>query len=251
MGRIGVRAISPKVGASFAKQYGSKDLLVPHLNAWFSRGVFPDEIPILIQPNKAKDDAFHPSSDCLDCARVIFARRAGLLESEPPSLELMKSFIYGHFIHGLIYFILKDLGFTTDEEIEFPFEAQEGGLQIKGHIDVRKCNIPGQTEPFTVDIKSQAGFAFNKPYPEGYLYEKYKAQMKTYMYFTGVGKTIILWAEKDTPHGYKETIISADDNWVEHEILSKWDDVVTAEQSGSIPDCTCGLSDCVGTAALV
>jgi hypothetical protein len=228
------------LGAGFAKQFGgaSKEVLVPHINNWFLAGKFPDAIPITINPNKPKDTAFHPSGDCLGCARVLFARRQGLLAYDKPDLPLLKSFFYGHYIHGLIYFVLQDLGFTTDYYIEDPIDARDGELWIKGHVDCSNCAIPGQDEPYMVDIKSQQGFAFNKPASESHLYEKYVAQVKLYMYFKQMTKTIILWAEKDQPHGYRETIIQHDPDFVE-QILDKWILVVEAEKAGSIPPCTC------------
>ncbi|MDE2100430.1 MAG: hypothetical protein KGL39_24470 [Patescibacteria group bacterium] len=207
------------------------------MNNWIERGKFPDEFPIVLRPNKQRDKAFHPSSDCLTCARVLYSQRSGEEADWKPSLEARKSFLLGFFYHELIYYALQDLGFSEPGDIEEKIEMELYGVPVKGHIDVSRCVIPVHGD-WMVDIKTQQAMKFAKD-PAGDLFEKYVAQQQMYMWLKDKEKCMILWAEKDTPHRYKETYIERDDDAVE-QVFEKWSTVIEAEKEGVPPHCTCG-----------
>lgn len=229
------------LSSKFAKQYGKKELLAPHLNAWFARAEFPDEIPILIHPNKPHDDKFHPSGDCLPCARVLYAKRKGLIPPWKPTAEQHKTFMLGHFYHALIYHIVQELGFSQPEDIEELVEMTLHGVPIKGHIDISSCVLPVHGDKM-IDVKTQMARQFAQE-PSGDLFEKYKAQVKVYLWLKDKSDGIILWAEKDNPHRFKETYVERDDDFVE-EVFEKWAYVMECEAAGVVPDCTCDGVEC-------
>jgi len=228
---------------NLTKELGRKEILVPHLNNWFARGEFPDEIPIKIHMNKEKDDAFHPSSASL-CARHIYALREEHLPKANTMGQTYKTFMFGHYAHAVLqWVVVEGLGFATWDDIErefdFHFETEAGNpYRIRGFTDVAFCNVPGQDAPLLIDIKTMQARLYAMNELPGFLKEKYEAQVKMYLAFAELEKAIVLLVEKDSPHRYKEHYVYVDEQFVDT-VIDKWEHVVDSQVNGEIPDCTC------------
>jgi hypothetical protein len=68
--------------------------------------------------------------------------------------------------------------------------------------------------------------------------EKYNAQVKLYLSFEELDKAIILCAEKDSPHRFKEIVVERDDAFVNKAVL-RWESVVDDQAEGRLAPCTC------------
>jgi len=226
----------------FAKTLSRDDVLVPHLNNYFYVADWPDEFPFVVHPNKEHDDAFHPSG-ALKCMRTLYAERRGDLKPEIHPLELQKIFLFGHFFHSALQWIMVEgLKFATWDDIEkeydMHFKTEKGNdMRVRGFTDIARCVIPNEGE-FLVDIKTVNARLFSMtPTPE-FLVSKYTAQVRFYMEFEDIDNAIVLMCEKDSPHRFKEVRITRDGNFVDR-ILEDWEDVVDMEVEGIIPACTC------------
>ena len=226
----------------FAKTLAQDSILVPHLNNYFYVADWPDEFPFVVHPNKEQDDAFHPSG-ALKCMRTLYAERKGDLKPEVHPLELQKTFLFGHFFHAALqWIIVEGLGFAewSDIEKEYDnyFETDNGNtMRVRGFTDVARCVIPNEGT-FLVDIKTINSRLFSKePLPD-FLVDKYTAQVRFYLEFEDLDEAIILCCEKDSPHRFKEVRVSRDGAFVDS-ILEDWEDVVDMEVEGIIPPCTC------------
>jgi len=228
---------------NLTKELGRKEILVPHLNNWFARAEFPDEITVKIHMNKEEDDAFHPSSASA-CARELYALREEHVEPRKKDGNAYKIFMFGHYAHAILqYIIVEGLGFATWDDIEREFRydmktTAGNPYEIRGFTDVAYCNIPGQDAPLLVDVKTMMArlYALNE-IPRSTLV-KYEAQIKMYLAFTELDKAIMLCSEKDTPHRFKEHYVYRDDDFVDS-VMEKWEYVVDCQVSGDLPDCTC------------
>lgn len=233
---------TPKIGGKFAKHFQPGQVLVPHLNNWFANAKFPEEIPILIHPNKEEDDAFHPSS-ALRCALELYASLRNDLPHEKPAADAQKTFMIGHMYHSLLqYAVVEGLGFATWDDIEkeydFYFETEAGNpYRVRGFIDIARCVIPNRST-YLVDIKTMhARIYAQNSLPESTL-EKYTAQVKLYLEFEELPEALILCAEKDNPHRFKEITIQRDPEFVA-DVIEKWETVADALVLGEPPKCTC------------
>lgn len=246
-------ATKVKIGSTFAKNFQRDQILVPHLNNWFANAEFPDVIPFEINPNKEKDNAFHPSS-ALRCLRELYALREGDIPNEEHSMESHKIFMFGHYAHALIqWIVVEELGFASWEDIEqeydFGWDKAEGDYdgslvtdngnpyRVRGFVDIARCNVPNRGT-YLVDIKTMNARIFAQTNTPESTVEKWEAQVKLYLDFTGQDEAIVLQAEKDSPHRFKEHLVRADPRFVD-EIVAGWEIVVDAQASGEIPECTC------------
>jgi len=245
-----------RLGSKFAKNMARKEVLVPHLNNWFGRGIFPDAIGFKVHPNKEKDNAFHPSG-ALKCARVLYAERDGHVDGQKHSADTQKIFMIGHMYHGLIQNIMVEgLGFCTWDEVEkeydFGWDKEtsdfDGSLltekgnpyRIRGFADFSRVVIPGKGE-YLVDVKTMMSRIYAQEFTGSFNQDKYEAQVKLYMDMEDIDQAIILCVEKDGPHRFKEHLVMADSDLVES-IYDKWEYVVDCEAEGEVPDCTCDHS---------
>lgn len=231
-----------KFMSQFAKTLSRDEVLVPHLNNYFFVSDWPNEFPFIVHPNKEQDNAFHPSS-ATKCMRTLYAERRGDLKAEMHPLELQKTFLFGHFFHAALqWIIVEGLNFATwsDVEREYDnyFKTEKGNeMRVRGFTDIARCVIPNEGT-FLVDIKTINARLFSKePLPD-FLLDKYKAQVRFYLEFEDLDEAIILCCEKDSPHRFKEVRVTRDGEFVDS-ILEDWEDVVDMEEEGIIPSCTC------------
>jgi hypothetical protein len=236
--------VKPKrPGSKFAKHFAQGELLVPHLNNWFAAGEFPDEIPLVIRPNKERDDAFHPSS-ALMCERALYAKLSGDLPPEQTRLDQEKTFMIGRYYHELIQWIVVDqLGLATWEDVEkehdLHFVTGRGHpYRVRGFIDVARMELPGSDEPVLLDIKTMASRLYGMAQPPAGLMEKYEAQVRIYLEFEDLPRAIILVVEKDNPHRMREIVVERNGSMVDA-VMEGWENVVNSRAEGTIPDCTC------------
>ena len=235
-----------KASSQFAKAFQRNEILVPHLNNWFVANQYPDELPITLHLNKEEDDAFHPSS-ALMCLRALQAKREGLLVRQENSLESAKNFMFGHYIHGLIQWIcVEELGFATWDDVEvdmdFHLETPAGNpYRVRGFPDISRCVVPNH-EPILVDIKTCNAHVFSLANLPRDKQEAYEAQVRLYLDFVGLDKGILLMAEKDHPHRFKEIVVERNNDQVDR-IVAGWEAVVDIEARGGIAPCTCDEPD--------
>jgi hypothetical protein len=230
----------------FAKMLAKNELLVPHLDNWFAQyELLPETLKFEIHPHKEDDDAFHPSSADA-CARYLYAKRSGHLPERGKSLDVQrnKTFLFGHFFHAMIqHVVVYELKFGPPEIIEK--EYRWGGKTKKGNefwsrgfTDLARVEIPGQPEPILVDIKTMQSnqFALNQvPYAT---WDKWHAQVQLYLDWEDLDTGIILAAEKDNPHRFKEHRITRDPLFVNN-IYDQWEYVADCLADMVVPDCTC------------
>jgi hypothetical protein len=238
--------------ANFLKSMAKRDLLVPHLDGWFSRAEFPPTIDFSIRLHKEPDDAYHPSSDAALCAQALYAKKAGDADARPFTGSSYKSFMAGHYWHEVIQYILLELGFSKPEDIEKERRAFSWGNGLlvdngnvppgdpprwwaRGYIDVAHCNIPGQGD-YLVDIKTMGGHSYKAQRMDADLWAKYYAQMQCYLDWENQEKCILLCVEKDSPHRFREILIDRDPAFVE-KIYQRWDVVTEALKAGVPPRC--------------
>lgn len=230
---------------SFAKALAQKNILTPHINAYLDKGVFPDEWNIKIKPNKPKDDAFHPSGDCLPCPRELYFAHTGQYSKYAKQDSTShKNFNVGHFWHGWLDCIVVDgLGFSTWDQVERECQFVAEHWWGKGSADIASCTIPGKGE-YLIDWKTMNARMFAME-PTGTQLEpillKYKYQVNMYMHWTGKERTIIVGVEKDTPHNFREFVFDFEPALLEP-VYEKWDAVAAAIRTGTPPDCDC--DDC-------
>jgi len=230
---------------SFTKALSAKNILVPHINSYLEKGDFPDEWVLKIQPNKEKDDAFHPSGDCVPCARELYLKHAGLLPGRKLDSTSHKNFNVGHFWHlWLGHIVVDGLGFATWEDVEKRCGYAAETWWATGSADIAKCTIPSKGE-YLIDWKTMNARMFAME-PIGTQLEpilkKYKYQVNMYMHWTGKERTIIVGVEKDTPHNFREFVFDFEPALLEP-VYEKWDVVAAALRTGAPPpDCDC--DDC-------
>lgn len=248
----------PKLNtAKFVNHLRKDEILVPHLIAYFANGEFPDEIPVMVHPNKEEDNAFHPSS-ATRCAREIFAAHAGDLVTRPHTAEQQLNFVIGHMYHALLQFVMVEgLGFCTWDEVEkeYDFGWDKGAndfdgklvtpnsnpYRVRGFADFARVAVPNQGE-ILVDVKTMNSRLFAQDNLPANTYDKYSSQVKHYLEFEGLERAIILCVSKDSPHRFKEIVIERDTDFVERN-MDRLEDVVDAIAAGVIPDCTCADKD--------
>ena len=234
--------------SKFLRNLASKELLVPHLDAWFATNDFPDEIPFTLTPNKEKDDALHPSMHALACPREIYAEKMGHMD-EPTKMALAqtnKMFFFGDFTHKLLqWIIVEQLRFATWDDIEHEVylesKTEKGNAwQCRGFVDVAHCIIPNVGDRL-IDMKTTNARVFATQIPHA-LWQKYVAQVNLYMDWTGQTEeeAIILVIEKDHPHRFKELYIPFDPDLVD-DVYERWDAATDAVAEGKPPECWCDI----------
>lgn len=236
------------IGKQFARHFATGEILVPHLNNWFALADFPDEIPLTLRPNKEQDDAFHPSS-ALMCERALFAKMRGELPPETTTLDQQKTFMFGRYVHELIqWIVVEQLGFSTWDQVEkdsdFALTTAAGNpYRVRGFPDIARMDIPGQSAPVLLDIKSIAARLYGLAELPPSLRKKYLAQTQIYLEFEDLELGILLMTEKDSPHRFREVHVQRDGAMVD-EIMDGWEYVTDCLAADELPDCTCGDEAC-------
>jgi hypothetical protein len=249
--------------ANFAKTYSNRRKLVPHLEAWFERGKFPDTIPFEIGLNKERDTAFHPSSDAMRCLREAYALKKGDLEAEEISGTLHKIFHVGHVYHAWIqHIIVEELGFSTWDDVETehrvgcdgvvlnndddwredPKIAEllgAGGWWARGFADVAHCHIPKHGDHL-IDIKTVNDVYF-RSMPE-HVKAGYEVQCQLYMHWHKQKHAMLLLVQKGTPHDFKEIHFTYDPQIIEG-VYERWDTLAAALAENEPPECDCITPD--------
>jgi hypothetical protein len=247
----------------FLKEMAKKELLVPHLDGWFNRGEFPDTIDFAIRLNKEPDDAFHPSSDSSLCAQQLFAKRMGHTYGRPFTGSSFKAFMVGHYWHEVIQYILVELGFSEQSDVEKQHIVENTGTGFihcggvsnvesvpvtgrgnvwwaRGYIDIAHCRIPGRGD-YLIDIKTMRAMEFAKNRPS--LWDKYYAQLQMYLDWEGMQTAIVLCVEKDSPHRFKEILVERNRSFAE-KVYERWDRVIQAVKDDIPPECDiCNLTE--------
>ncbi len=246
----------------------SGQILSPLIDNYFANAVFPDSIPITVEPNKERDTAMHPSSNALQCLAETYAGKQGLLAPEKFTATNHKIFMIGHAYHGILQSVLIDMGLTKPEYIEHEHRRTNDGTVLdcsvdwrkdpkikkalwwaRGYADVSHCEIPGHGDAL-IDIKSASSFAFNKVGQDTGFWPKYEAQAQLYLDWHDVDMAIVLYQNKDTPHDFKERHIHRDRDFVA-EIYDRWTEVAERAKLGDPPKCECDPDKhCAGREAL-
>lgn len=225
---------------SFTKALASKNILTPHISAYLDRGHLPDVWSLDIRPNKPKDDAFHPSSDCVPCVRELYARHGGLMEERKLDSSSQKIFMVGHFWHVWLQNVICDLGFCTWEDVEKDCGYTAKTWWAKGSADIAPCRIPGKGH-YLIDFKTMNSRYFLLDDDEGPLADnllKWRYQVNCYMEWTGLEKCIVLGIQKDSPHNFREFVFDYEPGLL-NPVYEKWDAVTLALRTGQIPECDC------------
>lgn len=201
---------------------GSGTILVPHIDAYQSRGKFPPTWTITIENEKEVDNHFHPSSDCFTDSEVLFREKKGQLMRRPISAALRRTFDCGHMWHRYIQNILVDMGFVSPENvertIEYEIETGYGKAIGKGTADLVDVLIPGNGY-WLVDIKTMNKEQFGAPDED--TMAKYFAQVNCYGDWLDADKMMILAVCKDSPHDFREFIVQKDRGLLDS-IYERW-----------------------------
>lgn len=242
--------------SKFLKSLSQKRILVPHIERYLQKAEFPDEWKLTINPNKTPDQftpTFHPSGDCLGCARILYAKYNGDLPKDEKDATSQKNFAVGNFWHIWLQTILVDeLGFATWEDVEkkcvkVSWEGR-GWVQVgengkypdptwmtSGSADVI-CNIPGYDEPYLVDFKTMNSRQFAQTNDKlEHIIRKWRYQVMCYMEWLGLEQAIVVVIEKDTPHAFREIVIKYDPELLPP-VYDKWTEVAFALKYGTVPE---------------
>lgn len=261
--------------AKFIKARPNRPVLIPHIERFFQRSEFPNDLNLQIRMNKPTDTAFHPSSkeNTTACVCEIYEHRKTMpieyLVSPRPrgsqDSESIKNFLVGHMWHELMQWVcVEGLGFADWSSVEKPHAVRSDGAEFdqgdpdacaevtdlmknggwwgKGSIDVARCEIPDRGT-YLIDFKTSGSFPFKSAQEP---YDSYIAQLQIYMDWEDVDRGIILYINKDSGHDLKEFVIERDPSIAE-EIYRKWDVVSQAIVDGIPPECekSSGKCSCV------
>jgi hypothetical protein len=202
---------------------GQGSILVPHIEAYQDRGVFPPTWDITIVNEKPDDGHFHPSSECLTPVDVLWRQKKGLTPKERIGSSLRRAFDAGHMWHGYFGSILVEMGFVDPKNVEryiiYDIEEGERYCRAAGTGDLVGVNIPGNGE-WLVDMKTMNKQTFESGLSP-HMLAKYTAQVNCYGDWFGYEKMMILAIEKDSPHRLKEIVIQRDETLL-NEIYQRW-----------------------------
>lgn len=239
--------------SSFLRNLKDRGVLAPLLENYFAAGEFPESIPLEINPVKEQDDAFHPSSHAVGCARAIYEGRNASKSKRHPA-KLQRTFQIGHLCHAwLQYIVCHELGLCDEDAIEREYRGtlegevcdtsldwrkdpviQKSVGWMRGHADIVPVSIPGKGD-ILVDIKTSASYPFKDVGEDNSTWEKYHAQCQLYMDWFDVDKTVVLYLNKDSSD-FKERVVRRDGDFVDA-IYAKWLIVAEAERAGVAPEC--------------
>ena len=207
-------------------------ILVPHIEAYQSRGKFPEVWDIQIVNYKPGDNYFHPSGDCFTPPLQLWREKKGLAPKPPISSALRRTFDCGHMWHGYLQSMLVEMGFVTQNNVERVIIHRKHNFVAKGIVDLLDVEIPNQGR-WLVDIKTM-----NKPEflagANEYTFKKWEAQVNCYMDWTYSDKAMILAICKDSPHGMREYKIERNQQLLD-EIYDRWSYVQDCLDTDSIP----------------
>lgn len=240
--------------SKFLRKLAKKELLTPHLDAYFKKAEFPDKFNFEITPNKEPDNNFHPSGDCTPCERSLFAKFTGESSDRGLTASSHKNFMVGHFWHILLQTIITDeLKFSEWGDVERKLKWRGPNWTVLGSADISHVYLPGHALPFLVDFKTMNKRVFDEDVVPEYILDKWRHQVNIYMDLTRYvsvsddkpypKQAIIIVIEKDTPHKFKEVVIDYDRDLCDR-VYEKWDVVTKAIQKDFPPRCECPIGKC-------
>jgi hypothetical protein len=228
------------MGINFSKLARNEGILVPLINRYQDRGVFPEYWNIEIRNSKGSDKNFHPSGDCYESIENLYAKLMGEEKENKIGYSLRRVFDVGHMMHGYYQNILVDMGVAKQEDIEkgLVFHHPDGWIG-KGTLDMI-VEIP-RKGLFIVDGKT----VNDKEFDEGIKPEtlkKWTAQVNCYMDWTGIHDAFVLAIRKGgtkapgsgTMHDLKEIAIPYDPKLIQH-IYKRWSLVYACAQTKTPP----------------
>jgi hypothetical protein len=183
------------------------------------------EIQIPKITTKVKDDAFHPSSDCIPSAIQLFEQKSGLAEKAPFPPSTKKSFFIGHAVHAYLqYIVVNELGYAAPEAIEAKKErrwANHPYHWVRGYGDIAPCHLPGESDPWLIDIKTCNTLDFRQNGIPRHWKDKYTCQIQIYMDLFDIENALFIFFQKDSPHDMREVHLRRDQNLIDA-IYLKW-----------------------------
>jgi hypothetical protein len=216
---------------------GQGSILVPHIEAYQSRGKFPEKWDIEIRNYKKGDKYFHPSSHCFTPPLELWQQMKGMAPREKISPALRRTFDCGHMWHGYLQSILVDMKFIhpdgVEQHIVSDIDTRYGPVKGSGTGDLVGVTIPSHGV-WLVDIKTM-----NKPeFEQGasqYTLKKWEAQVNCYMDWFGFDKAMVLAISKDSPHAMREYQIGKNPQLL-NEIYDRWGFVAKHMREGTKPE---------------
>lgn len=173
---------------------------------------------------KKPDSFYHPSGDCKKCLRQLYFEKV-YNDKQEHSITTKRTFKVGHAIHSMVQAWIEDMstlqGFPkTAYGAEVKVRNKE--LNVSGSVDdiVRFPCDPELDVPLEIKtINSQQFGMLVSPKPE------HIDQVNMYLTLKDLEFGIILYIEKDYPHGMKEFIINRTDM---SNVFDRWDQVTEA-----------------------
>jgi hypothetical protein len=217
---------------------GHGSILAPHINAYQSRGKFPDKWIIEIDNTRVEDEYFHPSTDALASPLSLYRRKSGASLPEKITSNQRRTYDCGHMWHRYLQNILIDMGFVKPENVERQYLHQivtkRGGTTGKGTLDLVDVEIPGHGTWPVVDIKTANKSMYERGFDKNTL-AKYTAQVNLYMDWVGAERAMILVINKDSPHDMREYVIQRSQSLID-EIYDRWTYVAQCLRAGVEPE---------------
>lgn len=194
----------------FTKAF-TKTKLGFHLDKEINKGDFEWEFKV--KP-KEEDDAWHPSSHCMQTPLELYHIARGELEAFSGP-KPYKTFQVGHFWHAYLQEICMRANLCESRAIEVrgtkgwgdpvdeTFTDYKPYHWVTGSADIAPCEIPGHG-PYIIDFKTMGGFSFKPNRPPESTLKKWECQLNIYMDFFDLEKALIVGINKDSPHDFKE-----------------------------------------------
>lgn len=246
---------------NFNKNLVKRHKLVGYLDRYLSKEV--TDFKFEYKPKEA-DDAWHPSGHCTDPPEALYnyatTYLSGNFTTKEWGVEMLKTFLVGHFWHQLLQKAVLDLGFAQPEHIEVrgsrvwgktvgflnihpglegdPAQKSLTGIGEPFHWatgagDVAPCSIPKYGD-YVVDFKTMGGYQFKTAGIPEFFAEKYEAQINIYMDFFDLEKGLIVAIQKDSPHEMKEFEFERNQELIDV-IYDKWQFVSECLDEGEPP----------------
>lgn len=181
---------------------GSSEEILPYIKRFLTihpyAGLYEvDDRPYQSKVADPKKRHFHPSSDCMKCARLLYFERMkpDKLESEVIEPRLQTIFKIGSALHAMIQAWFVEMsgleGFPTCVENEQRIHDED--WNIGGYID-SVVKFPGSDDEIPIEIKTMNSYRFKSlsaPLPE------HKMQVGCYIMEKNAPFGIVLYVNKD------------------------------------------------------
>jgi hypothetical protein len=216
--------------SKLVKNLANGNILTPYLDRAFQDfdGPFTFEYS-----SKISDNAWHPSGDCIPTVTELWEKATGTSMHSPPSGQLRKTFMVGHYWHQLLQHLMVDvLKLVPIEAVERSGERAWGGAVnnsltvpwapyhwVHGSADICPLELKGWTG--LVDFKTMSAQQFKQQQLPDWCADKYRCQLNIYMALFDVDKALILGVNKDSPHDFKEYQYVRDQPLIDA-IFAKW-----------------------------